>query len=473
MFHRTKLMRFLTHGSPVLLTGGLFVVGLLAPVAALAAPGDHIGGEEASLIPAVEVGATHRTNVYQQEGESSGGVPVTAGTSLFLTPSLGLRARLTELHADLDFSYTARKYLQEDVQNLDRFNMFDINGGLKLFPSGKVGLRLKDHFAITGYEAEDEAKILEDAYQQHLTNDFAAFLSIHPGGPLEVDLGGRVVIDQWNVPEETKPLEDAPDLDVLSSLSGPALNNRLGYGPLVQAKWRFFPKTAIVGDFGYEWFNWTDNILDAQGDGISREEVGDYLAIPDGRLWRARAGLRGRVTEKVVVGAIVGFGQALYDEDSVTEAGDALGIGGSSELDPSVGFGDDLKDFPNGLLAEADVEYAFVPDHKLVVAYKRDFQDVYFTNYVGYDRASLGYQGRFADVIGVDLSGAYRLERYGGEVARDDHLLRLGLVGTWYVQDYLSVNVGGGWNRRASADGLHPEIEYDDAKFQAGVKFVY
>lgn len=466
-------MRMTTTSRALLVTPALVLA--CGTSSALAAPGDHIGSEDVQIIPAVELAATHRTNVYLQEGEVGGGSPVSGGTALSLSPSLGIRAKNSDLVFSFDFLYEARKYLQSSVSNLDRFNNFDLGAGLQLFPDGKVGLRVNDRFSITGHEAEDEGGVSESAYQQHLLNDLGAFVTVRPGGPLELDVGGKVQVDQWNVPEEFKSqaTDRGTDLDLQSGLSGPALNSRLGYGPALEGKWRFFPKTAVVADFQYQWFNWSDNIVDAQGDGISAEEIGDFLAIPDGSQWRARAGLRGRVTPKLVVGALAGFGQALYDEESVTAQADELGVAGSAEFADSVGFGVDLKNFPAGLLAEVEAEYEFVEDQAIILGYRRDFQDVYFTNYVGYDRAMLTYKGLFAERFGLEASGTYRYERYLGEVSRDDHVIKADLGGEYRIQDYLSARLGVGWIERASADGSHPEIEYDDVRFEGAVRFTY
>ncbi|RME27718.1 MAG: hypothetical protein D6798_03950 [Deltaproteobacteria bacterium] len=454
----------------------LLLVGLVvAPTAARAEPGEHIGSDDAQLIPAVELGAQHRTNVYLQEGEAGGGAPTADGTNLFLTPSLGIRAQNSDLQFKLDVSYTARKYLQADVSNLDRFNIIDADAGLRLLPGGKVGLRFGDQFSITGYEAEDTAQVMESAYQQHLLNDLVGMVVIKPGGPLEVEAGGDLRIDHWSVPEQTKPSAnpDDPGYDLLSSQPGPALNSRTSYGPVIDGKWRFFPKTAVVADFTYQWFDWKDNVVDATGDGISPEDLGDFLGIPDGRLWKARAGLRGRVTSHLVLGAEVGFGQAIYDPTSVSDQAAELGLADSSELDSSAGFDSALKAFPAGIIGQLDVDYELNDDHKVNLGYRRDFQDVYFTNYVDFDRLSASYGGRFVDRLGVDVSATYRYERYHGEVERNDHLIKTGLTGSWYFEEYLSASLGASWARRASADGAHPEIEYDDPRFTASMKFVY
>ncbi|HRE03841.1 MAG TPA: hypothetical protein PLV68_21270, partial [Ilumatobacteraceae bacterium] len=65
-------------------------------------------------------------------------------------------------------------------------------------------------------------------------------------------------------------------------------------------------------------------------------------------------------------------------------------------------------------------EYEPAEAQKILLGFRRDFQDVYFTNYVNYDRVSLGYDAIFARKVGLGLSSAYRYERYKGEVSRND-----------------------------------------------------
>lgn len=77
-------MRMTTTSRALLFTPALVLASLTS--SALAAPGDHIGSEDVQIIPAIELAGTHRTNVYLQEGEVGGGVPVSGGTSLSLSP---------------------------------------------------------------------------------------------------------------------------------------------------------------------------------------------------------------------------------------------------------------------------------------------------------------------------------------------------------------------------------------------------
>lgn len=449
----------------------------LVPGVAVAAPGDHLGDETTQLIPYVEAGILHRTNVYLVEGPAGGGAEPLPGTAFVIRPGLGLKAKGSGLELSLDFDYEAKKYFQADVTNLDRFNNVGLKAGLKYLPDGaKVGFRIGDSFSISGYEAEDESGVAESAYQQHLTNDLGAFLLVQPGGPLEIDAGFKLLVDRWNVPEEFKsdPSDRDLDLGLDSALTGPGLNSRLGYGPALEGRWRFFPKTAVVLDVNHEWFRWADNVVDAQGDGISPEDVGDFLAVPDGRMTRVKGGLRGRITSKLVVGAVAGYGQAIYNEDSVTEQAAELGLESTTELDPAAaGFGVDRKSFSEGILLELDAEYELTESQTFMAGFRRDFQDVYFTNYVNYDRVNVGYDALFADKVGATVNAMYRFERYKGEVARNDHLIGVGGEARYLATDYLDIKGGVNWARRASADKLHAEIEYDDVRVSVGARFTY
>lgn len=449
----------------------------LIPGQALAAPGDHLGDETTQVVPFLEAGVFHRTNAFLVEGPSGGGAEPVAGTAFVIRPGIGLRAKSSGIELNLDFDYEAKKYFQAEVTNLDRFNTIGLKGGLKYLPDGaKVGFRVSDDFSVSGYEAEDEAGVAESAYQQHLVNDLDAFIMVQPGGPLEVDAGFGVQIDQWNVPEEFKsdPSERDLDLGLTSGLTGPGLNSRIGYGPALDARWRFFPKTAVVLDVRHEWFRWRDNVVDAQGDGISTQDVGDFLAVPDGRATRVKAGLRGRVTSKLVVGAVAGYGQAIYNEDSVSEQAAELGLEETTELDPSqAGFAVDRKRFDEGILLELDTEYEIAEAQTFVVGFRRDFQDVYFTNYVNYDRVNVGYNAIFARKVGLGVNSAYRFERYKGEVSRNDHMVLVGGEARYIATDYLDIKGGVNWVRRASADKLHAEIEYDDVRLTLGARFTY
>ena len=109
----------------------------------------------------------------------------------------------------------------------------------------------------------------------------------------------------------------------------------------------------------------------------------------------------------------------------------------------------------------------------LFYGYRKAFQDVYFTNYVGFHNGFFRYEGTFEDKVGLSLNTGYRYESYAGEISRLDHLLNVGGELVYKTTPFMDIIVGGGWVQRASADGNNSEIEYDDTVIRGGMTFTY
>jgi hypothetical protein len=425
----------------------LSLIMLSAASPAFAQPGDHIGTENVQLIPSLMLTTQQRSNVFLQEGVIGGGDEIVSGTNLRIQPSLSFKAENSDVMFSSSVGYTARKYFQSEITNLDRFRDFDVRGDVDLLRQSVVGLKLRDTFQINGFESE--ADKADDPYIQILSNDFGARLAIRPGSSLDIDAGGDVNIDNYSGPSGSN-----------ASFVRTGQNDRLGYGPAVDIKWRFLPKTALVGNFSMEWFSWENNVVAPSGD----DTVESYIGIPDGRILRAEGGIRGRFTERLVLGLTAGYGTAIYDETSVTSATNGDQVSGD--------FGQDLQGL-QGLLLGADLSYSPVDSQSFTLGYRKDFQDVFFTNYVAYNRLNFTYSGTFADKFKIDVASNYRLENYDGEVDRSDHRILNSGTFTYVATSYLDVSLGAGWRRRASADALNPDIEFDDVDVRLALRVTY
>jgi hypothetical protein len=436
---------------------------------------------ELELTPALAVDSFWRSNLYLQEGEAGGGADTVAGGGLQVRPTLDLASRSRQVWLDLGVGYTARfmfpkAYEEEvnglridgdgnvvpDLSNLNRFNFVDGHASLVLLPESVVGLKLSDSASLSGRETE--AVSATDAYLMLFRNQARGTLTIRPGSSLEVDAGAEVDTQSYSLPECDK------DVGCSNVEDNANLNSRLGYTAVADLTWKFFPKTAIVGSFDYGWFFWNNNFVNTQGDGLNPDELGNYLGVPDGKFWHVDAGLRGRFTEKLVLGAVIGYTNMEFDESSVVKDGadqpDALPVDLNAA---AAGYDADLA----GITASVEAGFDITPNQRFVMSYGRDYQDVFFTNYVGFNRFTAGFTGTAWKKLGYDLRAMYRREAYEGEVSRDDHFLRLGANVAYGVVDWMDVTGGLAWTRRASVDGANPAIEFDDTYLRAGLLFHY
>ena len=430
----------------------------VSPNTALALEPDHIRAGNAEIVPSIEMRAIRRSNVYLTEGQAidvdgnTVGAAPQSGTAILLHPSLafGIEGEDTTVRFSLDMD--AAQYLEEEHKNLNRYDDVELGLVFRTLNRAPVGLKLNERFHRTGRETE--ATYAKSAYITHVMNNTGGRLSFRPGSSLSVDVGGDFSYDKYDVSAE-------------STVDGsPNLNSRVGYGPAVDLKWNFFPKTAIVGSYSQHWFTWENNLVDTKGDGLTESEFGDSLGIPNGSEWKATLGLRGRMTEKIVLGLIGGVGQMDYDESSVQGQAEE---GNAKEQ----GFDRDLTGLTEGILGIVEIGYKPVEGQSLTLGYRKDFQDVYFTNFVDFHNVFARYEGKFADRFGAKVSGGYRFEQYVGEVSRDDHLLNAGVNLSVQVTRYFEVAGGVAWKERGSADGLHSDIEYDDVIMSLGVTGSY
>jgi hypothetical protein len=432
---------------------GAIVASLVLVGTAQAEPGDHVRIGEAELIPKLVLGSHYRTNVYLMESSEQGGV------ALMLQPSGELKLDGQDVKLDLGAGYNLRKYLDSDLANLDRFRDGTFKLDLGLLPKSMIGFDLDENLVSSSRESEAWYEE-NNALITHLTNDLSGALAFHPGGALEADAGGHFVYDDYNVPDEANVASDAN------------YNSRIAYGPAAHFKWRFFPRTAVLVDASMDWFKWNNNLVNIQsGAGQTTTEFGSYLGLPDGTLWKVSGGLRGRFTERIALGLVVGYNKATYDEQTVIDDGadEPLAAG---DLDAaSSGFDADSAGLDN-LLAAASVEYSMSETHRIVLGYDRALNDSYFTNYMLHNYLFLRYHVLLGTRLGVAAEGGFRAESFRGEVERTDMVVRARVNGTYAANEWLAVGAGAWWDRRVSADGI-ADIEYDDVTANINLTFTY
>lgn len=438
----------------------VLVLAVVVPTTASADPGDHVAVGNAMVVPGVDIGTEFRTNAYRTQTNEI------AASALLVQPRISVENHTSDFIFNMTGMLTIRHYYFSaksdnptyNRSNLNRYNDTDASALLHLMPSNLIGFKVSENFQNDNLNTESVWS--DRAYISHLISDTGAAVTIQPGSALYVDIGGHFEANQYR---------GNPGASFTSQVR---LNNRLSYGPELGAKWTFFPRTALAVDGSVDWFNWSENILNsvsASNRLVPEDQtIGDRLAVPDGREWRANAALIGRVNNRVVVNLSAGYGQINYDEQSVLDrAAELAGAEGIGEIALDEGWGQDLKGI-DGLLATAQLTVAPLPQHQLTLGYTKDFEDSWFTNYLAYHYVFGRYNALVASRWGLGLEGGYRFENYVGEVERGDHFVRGGANVAYNANEWLDISVNGGWKRRASwaghPNGALPSIEYDDVQ---------
>lgn len=408
-----------------------------------AGPGDHIRLGSMEIVPNVDMGAEFRSNVYRTEsGEQS-------ASNLLLSPGLNITSETDRHTFRLGGDWTLRKFLFVDrgdlsdaaaegrVQRLDRFNDAGANLSLDAFKRSVVGLRLSEQIAFRNWTTD--APLADVPYSSHFRQALRGALRINVASAISVFAGG-----QWGHDQFFTPVEGTEE----------PLNVRNAYGPTLEARYSFLPRTALVIRGNYTFNQWQNNTV---GD----DE--DALVIADSTQLKLLGGLDGQLTEKLFITLMGGWGIAPYDPESVP--------GTVATTDPSAGG-------PTGgrrILLKGQVRYDIRPPSadqagtKVTVGYVRDVRDSFFTNWVGMDQVSLRFDGRVWRLL-PSASAQLTWESYFGDVSRNDLVQRYQADIAYPLRDYASLKLGTWWHRRQSSD---PTADYDDVNVHLMATFQY
>jgi hypothetical protein len=418
-------------------TIGLLV--LSAPAAA--GPGDHIRAGNAEIIPSVTWLAGWRSNVFLAAGDAcatDGTVlePTHSGAAFDLIPAIGITSGPSDnLTYKLDANFTARKYLTSDLSNMDRYQDFMIVGSMQVRPNSPVGFEARNELRNFGRETDFDTA--DNPYFGRFEERLTLFSNIRPGGAISFDAGGRLGYIAYNRPHRDETTETL-------------VNSRSSVAGLVDFRWKFFPKTALVADLEFEKFNWKFNEGNTSASEVSASPK------PDGWLMRASTGVRGRVTEKLQIRATLGYGFAGYEGDAV-----------------------DMSGFPDSLLVGSELVFDPIEGQSVSVGYTKDFQDSVSSSFSNYNLFFGRYQGRFFDKLTADLSATYRRDQYEGALVATDATIRPKVEVGYELTPFLVAEVGVGWVRRlnvesaTAAGGQDCSREFDDVEVNGGLVFTY
>jgi hypothetical protein len=356
--------------------------------------------------------------------------------------------------------HDARKFLGADLSRLDRVRDFKFVSSIDAMKNSTVGIQLgqavqvmsdpNDSTAGYSYPGSDEIVFFDEAssYNTRLANRTQFGTVLRFGPTLVLKAGGGFHYDDYRSP-------------VGAQYSLESTNRRSGYGPNGEVAWTFFPRTAVVLASSYTVYRWANNTLDASGDSGG---LGEYVIIPNSAHLKMEAGLRGRLTERLVIVVMGGYGSADYDAES-----SSISATGAEADAAAVGFDADVKGL-EGLLVSGQARYRIGASQNISATYLKNFTDVFFTNFATFHDIGVGWDGEFGERLNATVGGSVRLENYKGEVTRQDQRLRLiGSTGV-KIADWSNVTLSAAYLQRISSSD---SSSFSDFKTQLGFNFTY
>jgi hypothetical protein len=399
---------------------------------ALAGPGDHIQVGGTTFTPRLTVGVDHDTNAFYSESNPVG------GTSARVVPSLDISSINTNVEYSLSSEYRMHKYFEAQATNLDRYNEFGIRGNLNIAKQSVVGLLITEDVGLRNTPAEAPSSYRP--FETQLRQELDAGLLVRPTSAIQLRLGGAWSFDDFHV---AYPLEGGSY----------AFNRSNTYGPKGEVQWNFFPNTALVVSGTYELTRWNDNLVDLP----EQSNIGGTLAVPDSNQFRIWGGMRGRITKKLVVQAMAGYGSGNFLEQSV----DGTGA-------PTDSFATDVSGLGK-LLVDAQLRWSPADNDMITLGYQRDFRDVFFTNFAQFNYPYFRANGRFGKFGASGELGA-RFEGYRGQITRNDIAPNARLDAAYYMKDWASITAGVAYTGRASTD---PQVAFNDVNIHGLFNIVY
>jgi len=446
-----------------------------ASTSAHGGPGDHFVRGDTTITPSVMTGIEAHTNLYLADGGPQS--PEVSALAWVLKPKLKIDTKGPVALFNLGAGYGLKKFIdfvpEDDFhpENADQFANFDVDAALMLFPTARVGGKLTNRLENQAVLAELPTQAGSAAANvAHTGNDLSGGVVIRPGSALSFEVLGQFGYDSFEVPS------------VLTTSLGTssAFNGRTQYGPVVNAGWKFLPKTSMIGSFSYSFLRWENNIIEALGPDVDGSEIGSYIGKPDAETMRLIAGVTGQFTQKLAATVSAGFGKSTYDEQTVLDdpLADTFTGDSSNELN-TVGtdtFAADTS-IADGVLINVQVSYAPIRGQTFTVGYRKDFQDAVFTNYVAYNHGFVRYEGNFQNRFGVGGEFSYGVDEFHGEVARGDQNLTGKVNASYQLTPWLSTGASGGWSRKAcvdaDCDSSFYSTQYDDFSGTLGLTVTY
>jgi len=408
---------------------GIALGFLMAGASASAAPGDHLRAGDAVITPSLGVGFEYRTNAFRSDSQAQG------TGALRIAPGLAVTAESPQVLFAFDGKYALRKYLflanpnnvgqaeiSRQISNLDRFNAFNVSADLQALRDRQISLRLNDT-AVLRNNPNDSVPDSDDPYATQFRNSLTGGIVGRPGPALSFDLGGTWRYSTFFVPSGVEQRDP--------------LNSRNSFGPTLNIKYAFLPRTAYVVEARFTVNQWA----------TPTATLGDQsFPTPNSQHLQALTGVQGRISERLRLVLKGGYGTAWYADGNNLSA-------------------------VNGLLLAMQADYDATKQHQITLGYRKSFIDSFFTNVAAHNSLYARWSGQYGERLSSNLTYGLRFENYDGEVVqRNDIVNQLRFALNYKANDWVTPSLSGGWLGRSSSDAI---VEYNDVRVLLGATFQY
>lgn len=442
--------------------------GLLS-ASAVAAPGDHIRAGDAVITPSVSAGVEVSSNAFRSDRDPR--------LAFNFVGELGLALDVTKpkVTFSLDTGWNPRIYFTDSFTKLNNLSNVRFDARLNVAPDAVVGFRFRDKLRTPSIANDQELQLSSLITQ--IRNEASVDLPIRIGPEFVLEPGFEWDLHNYRIPSSSDP-------DALGQRSLDVRNTLM---PTLDLSWRFFPNTAFVVEAAYQNHIWADNVVSADGvtidDGTgTRFSFGDFLALPNSQHLKAMTGIRGRITEVLVLNLLVGYGFGIYDPDSVDDNAPAGAAGELATERDCVAGADNPQCYSANVsatdailaLAKVDLDLGHRDKRRfgqlLSLQYRKDFEDSFFTNYVHEHHVKLSLDSLWGQYVRTHLEGGVRFENYEGEYARNDVFPKGDFWLDILPTRYLAIRVGLLYTRRFSTD---PTVQFENIQGRTVLSFVY
>lgn len=431
------------------------VFGLLFVDSANAATGDYLGTEFVQVKPAISLGGEYRSNLYlnssmlRQDGSGNDildadGNPETVedivpGASILFNPTIEVKSKTQALVLDMGAGYGAKLYLAEEQQDLNSFGEAALEANARILPRSSLGILFGDKLLSSYRPASEDGGGNDNSNLLRVIENRGMGSAVVGNDIIDASFGGIYNYQQ-----------------VYSTRDDLQVNQRNTTGGSFRIKWQFLPKTDLYLNSSFIKNDWESELISTNEEGENCE-VDCGIEVADSTMWNGDLGMKGQITPKTLIRLSLGTGGATYTTLS---------------NDPTVNASDDGITPIEGLRGAVGVKYYPTPYQIITIDVKREFQDVYFTNYKILHQLNLGHSIEFNGRIGLETGFIYRHDNYDGPVDRSDHRFATSFETVFKLSPKLDFDAGVNW-RRLDTEGPESTLDYDDIGVNFSLRYGY